>query len=156
MSEFDSNPDFRRAIVAEFDRDVGKWVVAESCVPGLHVEADSLGEFWEVVGDVAGTLLAANGGPRPTDSDGLPALLAERDRLKSEVEELLALRAEDDASWRNTKARIADLEAWKEKAREVVREAVESITETGDEVPGWERRARALIEEDSADTEGRA
>ena len=88
------------------------------------MERSSPGMMGMIVGAVAKRVTDARGTrgePETVDAyrlvtdlaDQMPklgALLDERDRLISQVDELLALQAEDDASFRNTEARALSAE----------------------------------------------
>ena len=71
-------------IKVSLDNESGVYFVAESNVPGLHAEADSLDEMRDAIFELAPDLLVANGVIEPRDHDyGVPLELVMRESLKA-------------------------------------------------------------------------
>ncbi|MEE8495452.1 MAG: DUF1902 domain-containing protein [Xanthomonadales bacterium] len=71
-------------IKVQLDSESGVYYVAESNVPGLHAEADTLDEMRDTIFELAPDLLVANGviKPRKQDCD-VPIELIMRESLKA-------------------------------------------------------------------------
>jgi len=71
-------------IKVSLDSESGVYYVAESNVPGLHAEADSLDEMRDTIFELAPDLLLANGVIKPPNHDiEVPLELVMRERLKA-------------------------------------------------------------------------
>jgi len=71
-------------IQVSLDSESGVYFVADSNVPGLHAEADSLDEMRDAIFELAPELLVANGVIKPRDHDyDVPLELVMRESLKA-------------------------------------------------------------------------
>jgi predicted RNase H-like HicB family nuclease len=71
-------------IKVSLDSESGVYFVAESNVPGLHAEADTLDEMRDTIFELAPDLLVANGVIKPRNHDyDVPIELVMRESLKA-------------------------------------------------------------------------
>ena len=60
MRELTAKPQKQILVTVAFDAAAGIWFVEDSELPGLHAEADTLGELSDIIADAAPDLIEAN------------------------------------------------------------------------------------------------